>query len=70
MSELSCWTASMAKKKNIKIRLTNGKIILPLHYSQGGIRIADEHGNHVPSPTKAKNKEGYCIEWMITNDEV
>jgi len=43
---------------------------LPLHYSQGGIRIADEHGNHVPSPTKAKNKEGYCIEWMITNDEV
>jgi len=60
----------MAKKKNIKIRLTNGKIILPLHYSQGGIRIADEHGNHVPSPTKAKNKEGYCIEWMITNDEV
>ncbi|HLC73693.1 MAG TPA: hypothetical protein VJH20_03585, partial [Candidatus Nanoarchaeia archaeon] len=54
----------------IKIEIKNNKIILPLYYSQGGIRIADEYGNHVSSPTKTKNEERYYIEWMITNDEI
>ena len=53
----------------IKIELNNGKIKLPLNKSQGGIRIADEHGNHVSSPTKTLNEPKYSIEWMITNDE-
>lgn len=53
----------------IKIELNNGKIKLPLFRSQGGIRIADEHGNHVSSPTKTLKYPKYSIEWMITNDE-
>lgn len=53
----------------IKIELDNGKIKLLLNKSQGGIRIADEHGNHVSSPTKTLNRPKYSIEWMITNDE-
>lgn len=53
----------------IKIELNNGKIKLPLNKSQGGIRIADEYGNHVSSPTKTLNEPKYSIEWMITNDE-
>jgi hypothetical protein len=36
----------------------------------GGIRIADEHGNHVSSPTKQKNDSRFFVEWMITNDEI
>lgn len=54
----------------IKIRLTNGRIILKLHNSQGGIRIADEEGNHIAKPTQAINENKYYIEWMITNDEI
>jgi len=53
----------------IKIELNNEKIKLPLFRSQGGIRIADEHGNHVSSPTKTLKDPKYSIEWMITNDE-
>ena len=53
-----------------KIELEGNKIKLPLNKSQGGIRIADEHGNHVSSPTKTKNEKEYYIEWMITNDEI
>jgi len=53
----------------IKIELNNEKIKLPLNKSQGGIRIADEHGNHVSSPTKTLNEPKYFIEWMITNNE-
>ncbi len=53
-----------------KIELEGNKIKLPLNKSQGGIRIADEHGNHVTSPTKTKNEKEYYIEWMITNDEI
>jgi len=53
-----------------KIELEKNKIKLPLNKSQGGIRIADEYGNHVTSPTKTNNKKGYYIEWMITNDEI
>jgi hypothetical protein len=53
-----------------KIKIIDGKIILPLHYSQGGIRIADKNGNHVSSPTKTIFKEDYYIEWMITNNEI
>ena len=53
----------------IKIEFNNGKIRLSLNKSQGGIRIADEHGNHVSSPTKTINEVKYSIEWMITNDE-
>ena len=55
---------------NIKIELSGGNIILKLHNSQGGIRIADGEGNHVAKPTQAKNEKGYYIEWMITNDEI
>ena len=54
----------------IKIKTLRGNVILPLHHSQGGIRIADEHGNHVSSPTKTKNEGNYYIEWMITNAEI
>src|SRR3989338_508335 len=54
----------------VKIELTGGKIKLKLHNSQGGIRIADEEGNHVSKPTEAKNQNGCYIEWMITNDEI
>jgi len=54
----------------IKIMLEGGKIKLPLSRAQGGIRIADENGNHVTSPTKTKNEKKYYIEWMITNDEI
>lgn len=54
----------------VKIRFEGDKIVLPLYWSQGGIRIADEHGNHVPKPTKTKNDEKYLVEWMITNDEI
>lgn len=53
----------------IKIKIENKKVLLPLHHAQGGIRIADEHGNHVSSPTQTKKEAGYFIEWMITNDE-
>lgn len=55
--------------KRIKIKLNKGRILLPLNISQGGIRIADEYGNHVSKPTKIKNESKYLIEWMITNDE-
>jgi hypothetical protein len=54
----------------IKIEVEGNKIKLPLYKSQGGIRIADEHGNHVSSPTKTRNEKEYYIEWMITNDEI
>ncbi len=54
----------------VKIRLEGDRIVLPLNRSQGGIRIADEHGNHVPKPTRTRNDEKYLIEWMITNDEI
>ena len=54
----------------IKIELEANKIKLPLYRAQGGIRIADEHGNHVSSPTKTKNEKEHYIEWMITNDEI
>jgi len=54
----------------IKIELEGNTIKLPLHRAQGGIRIADENGNHVSSPTKAKNEKDHYIEWMITNDEI
>lgn len=60
----------MAKEKNIKIKLSKEFVILPLHNSQGGIRIADEHGNHIPKPTQAINEKSFYIEWMITNDEI
>ena len=53
-----------------KAKLNNTKIILPLHFSQGGIRIADKNGNHSSSPTKAVYKHEQYIEWMITNDEI
>lgn len=53
-----------------KIRLRGNIIILPLHYSQGGIRIADKNGNHFPSPTKTIRNNEYYIEWMITNPEI
>lgn len=39
----------------IKIKLVEGKVLLPLNNSQGGIRIADENGNHVSSPTQTEN---------------
>lgn len=54
----------------IKIEVEGDKIKLPLYKSQGGIRIADEYGNHVSSPTKTLNEKKYYIEWMITNDEI
>ena len=54
----------------IKIKWVNGKILLRLHNSQGGIRIADEEGNHISKPTQALNEDKYYIEWMITNDEI
>ena len=54
---------------SIKITIENNKVILPLYYSQGGIRIADKSGNHVSKPTKETNNPDYFIEWMITNDE-
>lgn len=54
----------------IKIGLTGNNVTLPLNKSQGGIRIADENGNHVSSPTQTKNQPDYYIEWMITNDEI
>ena len=54
----------------IKIELEGNEIKLPLFRSQGGIRIADEHGNHVSSQTKTKNEKEYYIEWMITNGEI
>ena len=60
----------MDKKKKLKIRLTKNKIILPLHFSQGGIRIADKDGVHRQKPTKSNNEKKYSIEWMITNDEI
>jgi len=53
-----------------KAKLNNTKIVLPLHFSQGGIRIADKNGNHSSSPTKAIYKNEQYIEWMITNDEI
>lgn len=57
-------------KMTIKIEIADGKVKLLLHKSMGGIRIADEHGNHVSSPTKQKNDVGSFVEWMITNDEI
>ncbi len=54
----------------IKIKLVGNNILLKLHNSQGGIRIADEEGNHVAKPTEAKNDKKSYIEWMITNDEI
>ncbi|MBI2558141.1 hypothetical protein HYW20_02355 [Candidatus Woesearchaeota archaeon] len=55
---------------NAKAKLNGNKIILPLHFSQGGIRIADKNGNHFPSPTKTICKDDYYVEWMITNKEI
>ena len=54
----------------IKIGIDNGKVKLSLFKSMGGIRIADEHGNHVSSPTKQKNEVRSFVEWMITNEEI
>jgi len=54
----------------VKIKLIGNKILLKLHNSQGGIRIADEEGNHIAKPTQALNESKYYIEWMITNDEI
>ncbi len=54
----------------VKIKLVGNNIILKLHNSQGGIRIADEEGNHIAKPTQALNEDKYYIEWMITNDEI
>jgi len=53
----------------IKIKLEGNKIKLPLNIPKYAIRVADRHGNHVSSPTKAINNKEYFIEWMITNDE-
>ncbi len=53
----------------IKIKLENNKVILPLNIPKYTIRVADKHGNHVSSPTKAICNNEYFIEWMITNDE-
>ena len=53
-----------------KAKLTDKTILLPLHYSQGGIRIADKNGNHFPSPTKIVRDGGHYVEWMITNNEI
>jgi hypothetical protein len=53
-----------------EILTTGNEVKLPLNLSQGGIRIADKHGNHVSSPTKTKNEGEYYIEWMITNDHI
>lgn len=55
---------------NAKAKIKQKKIILPLHYSQGGIRIADKNGNHFPSPTKTICDKECYIEWMITNNEI
>lgn len=55
---------------NAKAKLNKTTIILPLHYSQGGIRIADKNGNHFPSPTQILNDKEHFIEWMITNNEI
>lgn len=55
---------------NVKIKIVGKRVILPLYHSQGGIRIADENGQHTRSPTKAKNNPDYSIEWMITNEEI
>ncbi len=59
-----------AKKLKIKIELNGYVAKLPLYWSQGGIRIADGNGNHVPKPTKTINDDKYLVEWMITNDEI
>ena len=40
----------------IKIRLTGGKIIIPLNQPQSKFRLADSHGNHISSPTKIKKR--------------
>jgi len=56
--------------KKSKIKLNGTEIILPLYYSQGGIRIADKGGNHASSPTKTVYGEGQYVEWMITNNEI
>ena len=53
-----------------KAKLNGCTIILPLSFSQGGIRIADKDGNHFPCPTKTLNKKDYYVEWMITNKEI
>ncbi len=53
-----------------KAKLNGNIIILPLHYSQGGIRIADKNGNHFSSPTKTIRDKEYYVEWMITNNEI
>jgi hypothetical protein len=53
-----------------KAKLKEGIIILQLHYSQGGTRIADKEGNHLPKPTQVINDKRHYIEWMITNDEI
>jgi hypothetical protein len=57
-------------KTKIKITINDGKIILPLNIAQGGIRIADSSGTHLPKPIKTHNEKEYSIEWMITNDEI
>ncbi len=54
----------------MKARINSGKVCLSLHQAQGGVRIADENGNHASSPTKATNVGNSFVEWMITNDEV
>lgn len=63
-------TEDKKKEKKSKAKLKGTKIILPLNYSQGGIRIADKTGTHCSSPTKTENKGEKYVEWMITNDEI
>lgn len=50
--------------------LEKGEVKLPLHSPQSKIRIADVGGNHISSPTQAKNERKNFVEWMITNREV
>lgn len=54
----------------ITARLEKGKVKLPLHSPQSKIRIADVDGNHISSPTQAKNERRNLVEWMITNREI
>jgi hypothetical protein len=53
-----------------KAKLNGDVIKLPLSFSQGSIRVADNKGNHFQKPTQQIMDKELYIEWMITNDEI
>lgn len=54
----------------VRLSITTGEVILPLHSGTSKIRLVDSNGNHFRKPTQCKNSQDNYVEWMIKNEQI